>query len=626
MTEGDILKNINSPADLSALSSEELQGLTQEIRAELLRVVLKTGGHLASNLGVVELTVALLKNFDPPADKIIWDTSHQAYTYKLLTGRKDLFEKLRQDDGCCGFLSREESEYDCFGAGHAGTAISAAAGMAAARDSQGGEENIIAVIGDGALGSGIALEGLNNIIETTRNFTVVLNDNKMSIAPNVGAIAQHLNRLISGEFYNRMKAKAGDTFDRIPLIGNELKRRVKQVEEAAKGMLVPGLLFEELGLRYIGPLDGHNLEELVETFNNIKRLNEPLLVHVLTEKGHGYHAAEKAPEKYHGVSKPNSVDKNHGNKPSETDPTSTFSNACGKVVESLMKKDERTIAITAGMCKGTGLENVRTCFPERHRDVGIAEEHAVVSAAGMAAAGQRPIVFLYATFMQRAMDYVFHDVCLQNLPVIFCLDRAGVVDDGPTHHGIHDLAFWQAVPNLEVFQPADRLELDMMIRKAFESQRPTIIRYPKGDAAEIETNSKVPFEWGKAGVLKEGKDIALWCNGRETVTGIKVADILQSSGLEATVVNARSLRPFDSELLLEHAQKMPIATIENHVANGGLGSIAKEIAVAGSHSKIFTYAWPTEQNIPFGTENGLREKFGLTPEKIANNIREKLEL
>ena len=609
---------------MDTLSSEELLSLTEEIRAELLDVVLQTGGHLASNLGVVELTVALLKNFDPPTDKIIWDTSHQAYTYKLLTGRRDFFRTLRQDDGCCGFLSRDESNYDCFGAGHAGTAISAAAGMAAARDLHGGEENILAVIGDGALGSGIALEGLNNIIETTQNFTVVLNDNKMSIAPNVGAIAQHLNRLISGEFYNRMKSKAGDTFERIPFIGNELKRRVKQVEEAAKGMLVPGLLFEELGLRYIGPLDGHNLEELVETFNNIKRLNEPLLVHVLTEKGHGYPAAEEAPEKYHGVSKPKPASDNKVSEESAYKPAPTFSSACGNVVENLMKEDRRTIAITAGMCKGTGLENIRTSFPERYCDVGIAEEHAVVSGAGMAVSGQRPIVVLYATFMQRAMDYVFHDVCLQNLPVIFCLDRAGVVDDGPTHHGIHDLAFWQAVPNLDVLQPADEVELDLMIREAYKSQRPTIIRYPKGSASEIKENTAVAFERGKAGVLRNGKDIAIWCNGRETVTGLRAAELLQASGIEAAVVNTRFLRPFDNELLLEHAEKMPVATIENHVANGGLGSIVKEYAVTGNHSRIFTYAWPTEKCIPYGTENGLREKFGLTPEKIANSIREKL--
>jgi len=626
-----LLDKIKTPADIRSISPDELPELTREIRAELLHVVLNTGGHLASNLGAVELTVALLRVFDPSSDKMIWDTSHQGYTYKLLTGRRKLFQNLRQDNGCNGFLNREESKYDYFGAGHAGTAISAAAGMAVARDQQEGDENIIAIVGDGALGTGVALEGLNNIIETTENFIVVLNDNKMSIAPNVGAIAQHLNRIISGEFYNRLKTKAGDTVERIPFIGNNLKRRVKQVEEAAKGMLVPGLLFEELGLRYIGPLNGHDVDELCDTFENVKRLNQPLLVHVLTEKGHGYPAAEKAPESYHGVSK-SSVCNNKFVEPQQTDKSEgkgekklRFSEASGRTIEKLMQRNERIVAITAGMCKGTGLTNIRDRFPGRYYDVGIAEEHAVVSAAGMAAAGERPVVAIYATFIQRAMDYVFHDVCLQNLPVIFCLDRAGIVPDGPTHHGIHDLAFWQTVPNLSVLQPTDGLELDSMMRMAFERKVPVIIRYPKGDATEIEENRAIQFEWGKSAVLKQGSDIAFWCSGREVLTGLNTAKQLNQNGIDAAVINARSLRPFDDELLKQYARKMPIATIENHVAYGGLGSIVKEALTNSEKKDIFTYAWPADKVVPFGTEQGIRTKFGLTPEQIAKDIKNGLE-
>lgn len=395
VTERALLENISGPGDVADFTVAELKQLSDELRAELLDVVLSTGGHLASNLGTVELTIALLHAFRPPEDKLVWDTGHQAYSYKLLTGRQDLFKELRKDDGCCGFLSRTESEYDCFGAGHAGTAISAAVGMAAGRDRQGGDEKVVAIVGDGALGTGVALEGLNQIIENTDDLIVVLNDNKMSIAPNVGAIAQHLNRIISGEFYNRLKAKAGVTVERIPLIGNQLKRRVKQVEEAAKGMLVPGLLFEELGLRYIGPIDGHDLEELTETFQNVRNLHQPLVVHVLTEKGHGYSAAEEAPEKYHGVSK--TVNLKDGVPPAEEatdagkaeekeehagfensggDSDANFSAVVGDTLEKMMRENENILAMTAGMCKGTGLENIREGYPQRYFDVGIAEEHA----------------------------------------------------------------------------------------------------------------------------------------------------------------------------------------------------------------------------------------------------------
>ncbi|MFW6414188.1 MAG: 1-deoxy-D-xylulose-5-phosphate synthase [Verrucomicrobiota bacterium] len=638
MNKRPLLDSIAGSEDVQSLTLAELEQLSEEVRAELLEVVLNNGGHLASNLGTVELTISLLHAFTPPADKLVWDTGHQSYTYKLLTGRRKLFQQLRKDDGCCGFLSRAESEYDCFGAGHAGTAISAAVGMAFARDQRQGDEKVVAIVGDGALGTGVALEGLNQIIENTDDLVVVLNDNKMSIAPNVGAIAQHLNRIISGEFYNRLKAKAGDTVERIPFIGNQLKRRVKQVEEVAKGMLVPGLLFEELGLRYIGPINGHDLEELTETFNNIRNLKQPLLIHVLTEKGHGYPAAEEAPEKYHGVSKApeketllqgNDEENDRREREEEAgcqkdnlakQENPSFSVISGTIIEKMMEEDDKIIAITAGMCKGTGLENVRGRYSQRYLDVGIAEEHAVVSAAGIAAEGYKPIVSIYATFIQRAMDYVFHDVCLQQLPVVFCLDRAGVVNDGPTHHGIHDLAFWRSVPYLSVLQPADSEELTTMMNSAVSRATPVIIRYPKGDAAMLPENQQAAFAWGRAAVLVEGTDVALWCSGREVKTGLETAAILKKEGVNTAVINARFLRPFDEELLFRFAADMPIAVVENHVDIGGLGSIVRETLADKQNNGIYVYAWPGNVPIPYGTEAGLRKKFGLTADAIADNL------
>ncbi|MFO7821671.1 MAG: 1-deoxy-D-xylulose-5-phosphate synthase [Lentisphaeria bacterium] len=623
MKSRPVLDNISKPADLQALTHQELATLAQEIREELQDVVFANGGHLASNLGVVELTIALLRVFDLPTDKIVWDTGHQGYVYKLLTGRRELFQSLRQDDGCCGFLHREENPYDFFGAGHAGTAISAAAGMAAERDQRNGSERVMAVIGDGALASGIALEGLNNIIEATQDFILVLNDNKMSIAPNVGALSRNLNRIISTHSYNRFKGMAHRAIERIPAFGKPLLSSIHQVEEAAKNMLVPGALFEELGLRYIGPLDGHDIPTLLETLGNLKDLRQPLLLHVLTEKGHGNPDAVQSPEAYHGVSKPACAPAKAAEETGEptTAAALTFSEAAGRYLEELMQADKRTVAITAGMCKGTGLGNIRSGFSKRFFDVGIAEEHAVVFAAGLAASGMRPVVAVYATFMQRAMDYVFHDVCLQNLPVVFMCDRAGIVADGPTHHGIHDLSFWRSVPNLAVLQPCDQAELKLMLDAAVAQGMPAVIRYAKSEAGNLTVQTD-GLEWGRGVVVREGRDLAIWCLGRELERGQEVAELLAEKGIQACLVNPRFVEPFDRELLCRLAADMPLVTIEDHVGYGGLASVVRDTMVEEQLSApLMSLAWPNEP-IPWGTVEGIRAKYGMTSATMADRIME----
>ncbi|MCF7854114.1 MAG: 1-deoxy-D-xylulose-5-phosphate synthase [Candidatus Pacebacteria bacterium] len=615
-----LLDTIKRPHDIKAMAHADLPKLAEEIRGELIDVISSTGGHLASNLGVVELTIALMRAFDVPNDKIVWDTGHQGYVYKLLTGRRQLFQSLRQDNGCCGFLHRGESDYDMFGAGHAGTAISAALGFAVARDRSQGNEHVVAVVGDGAMGCGISLEGLNSICEATKDFVLVINDNKMSIAPNVGALSHYLNRLISGEHYNKLKDLAAETVGRIPRFGSRLRNSVRRVEEAAKGILVPGGIFEELGLRYIGPLNGHDLDELTETFHNIRKLRQPLVVHVLTEKGHGYPHAENEPETFHGLSQFNPESGQPLGKQSQDQRGKvSFSETLGTSLATCMENDPRVIAITAGMCKGTGLQTIRHDYPDRFFDVGIAEEHAVVFAAGLAAAGLRPVVAIYATFMHRALDYVFHDVCLQDLPVVFCLDRAGIVADGPTHHGIHDLPLWHHLPNLSVMQPADGEELQHMLELGLQQQSPCIIRYPKGDASALEDISPQPLQWGKADVIRDGTDVALWCLGREAIRGLQIADDLKEAGISSAVVNVRFTKPLDVDLLQKQARDMPIVTLEDHTVPGGLASVVTSALTGISEARLLTKGWP-ETVVPWGTDTGIRKTFGLGREDLCAAI------
>ena len=611
-----LLDSIQSPADLRTLSDAQLELLCGEIRSELLRIIAVRGGHLASNLGMVEVTVAMLAVFNPPADKILFDVGHQSYTYKLLTGRRQLMEHLRQDDGCSGFQLRDESPCDAFGAGHAGTAVSAALGMAAARDRQGGRERIIAIVGDGALGCGSTLEGLNSVVETSRDFLVIVNDNKMSIAPNVGALGRHLNKVISHHSYYRARNRFRDLVEAIPFIGPKLRRGLGSLYLAIKNlMLPPGRIFQEMGFRYLGPIDGHNLKELLRTFRNIRDVRDtPLLLHVLTHKGMGYAPAEKNPETFHGVG---CFDLSAGTIPPGKE--SSFSNAFGASLDELLENTPEAVVITAGTCSGTGLLKVREKFPQRYFDVGIAEEHAVIFAAGLAANGMIPVVAIYATFMQRAMDYVFHDVCLQKLPVVFCLDRAGVVDDGPTHHGIHELAFWRAVPNLAVLQPADANELNGMLKLTVSRRQPAVIRYPKGDAAALPVSERQPLAWGRAEILLQGTDVAIWACGRETATALQIAGQLADHGIKAMVVNPRFLIPFDQALLRIQAAAMPVVTLENHVLAGGLADIAREALQGVPNVRLLCRGWPVDL-VPFGTEPQQRQQYRLTTETLTEDI------
>ncbi len=623
MKPRSVLDRINRPADLRSLNDDELRDLAAEVRDELLEVVSKRGGHLASNLGVVELTIALLRTFSDDSDRIVWDTGHQGYVHKLLTGRRELFQNLRQNEGCCGFLHRDESAFDVFGAGHAGTAISAATGLAVARDASGAKHRIVAVVGDGALGCGVSLEGLNNIIEETDDLILVINDNRMSISPNVGALSRYLTRLISSQSYNQLRSGAGRMLDKLPIIGRPLRRLIHRMTESAKGVIVPGLIFEELGLRYIGPIDGHDLKQLTNTLERVARLprKKPLALHVITQKGAGYKPAEDNPSFYHGLP---AFDRNA---PAPTAPEKmrnghdTFSGKLGKSVCRVFEKHQATVAITAGMCEGTGLHEVRSSYPKRFIDVGIAEEHAVVLAAGMAAGGLQPIVAIYATFMQRALDYVFHDVCLQNLPVVFCLDRAGVVADGPTHHGIHDLGFWQTVPNLTVMQPMDGDELEAMLEWAVNAKKPCVIRYPRSKATTIQADKETTtVEEARACLMRDGTDVALFCLGREVATGLEVADKLQEQNVSAAVVNVRFVQPLDTGMLKQYAARMPVATIEDHCIDGGLGTRVAALLTGTPEVKLMRFGWPTDQVIPFGTVNGLRKQFKLDPESIAKQI------
>ena len=611
-----ILDNISSPEDLKALAPRQLTALCSELRETIIDTVSKNGGHLAPNLGVVELTVALHSVFNMPEDKIVWDVGLQSYVHKLLTGRRDRFHSIRTDNGLSGFTLREESEFDCFSSGHAGTAISAAMGFAAARDARNGSEHVIAVVGDGSLICGLSLEALNNVRSSCRNLIIIVNDNKMSISKSVGAIPNYLNRIITGRSYNHFKAFAKMAVQRMPS-GSDIIGGIQKLEEATKSLFVPGVFFEEMGLRYVGPINGHKLPELIETFNRVKDFNRPVIVHVITEKGAGCEYAKEAPEKFHGVSSFNP----HTGHSEHASSGINFSAAFGASMIELAEKDPEVVAITAAMRSGTGLLKFSEQFPDRFFDVGIAEEHGLTFAGGLAAGGMRPVVALYATFLQRGLDCVFHDICLQNLPVIICADRAGIVEDGPTHHGIYDESFLLSMPRLSVLAPKNETELKAMLFAAYEQKTPVAIRYPRG-ASKINDLPVPALEWGKAEVVRDGSDLAIWAVGREVRTALEAAGIL---GCSCRIVNTRFLKPFDKELFLSDAAKMPIFTIEDNLEGAGLDSIADKLLINAGHHGVHHFAWPADKIIPHGTQSCLREKFGMTPKAIACKIRMILE-
>ena len=619
-----LLEQINSPTDLKQLSLKELEQLAQEIRTTIIETVSKTGGHLAPSLGVVELTLALHYVFNAPRDKIIWDVGHQAYAHKLITGRRDLFSTLRQFGGLSGFPRREESPYDAFGAGHPSTSISAALGMAIARDLKGEGNKVIAVIGDGAMTGGLALEALNHAGELDKDLIVVLNDNKMSISPNVGALSRFLSRKLTSRTFRRFKKEVERFLSSLPG-GENLIQLAKRSEDSFMALFTPGMLFLSLRFDYIGPIDGHNLEKLIETFKHIKELDVPVLVHVLTVKGKGYKPAEKDPTTFHGVGKFNLQETgSHQSLIVDRQPP-TYTQVFAETLLELAAADKRIVGITAAMPEGTGLVLMRERFPERFFDVGIAEEHAVTLAAGMAAEGLRPVVAIYSTFLQRAYDQIIHDVCLQRLPVVFALDRAGIVgEDGPTHHGTFDLSFLRIIPNMVVMAPKDENELRHMLKTALEYEGPIAIRYPRGRALGVPLEKPLKtLPIGEAEVLIEGEDVLILSIGQLVAPTLEAVKHLQEVGFYPTLVNARFVKPLDKTLLQKMVPRHKvIVTLEENVIAGGFGSaVAELLEVLNIHIPVIKIGLP-DQFIEHGAQSFLRKRYGLNTESIYSIIKQ----
>jgi len=607
---GALLESIHSPADLKRMNFTKMAQLAEEIRAFLIQTLSKTGGHLGPNLGVVELTLALHTVFNTPEDKLLFDVSHQAYIHKILTGRLDRFSTIRQPGGLNGFMLRTESEHDCFGAGHAGTALSAGLGMAVARDLAGGTENVIAVAGDAAFTNGISFEALNNIAEQTKRMIIVLNDNEWSIDRNVGAIARYFHKIVTNEHYQHLHESAKRIVQKIG--GKTAVTLARRAEEAAKSMLWPSIMFEEFGLEYFGPIDGHNLPLLVETFKFLKGMDRPVLLHVLTQKGRGYQPALDGQKKFHGLGP---YDPDTGmTKPAGLP---TYSEVFANTLVDLANKNEKIVAITAAMPNGTALDLFRPHHPKRYFDVGIAEEHAVVFAAGMATRGYRPVCAIYSTFLQRAFDPIVHDVCLQKLPVTFCMDRAGLSgDDGPTHHGLFDIAYLRGIPEIVLMAPKDEDELADMMTTAVQLPGPSAIRYPRGAVAGV-TRKAEPrvLEVGKAEVLEDGSDVAILGLGNMTALARELGLRLEREGYSAAVINPRFIKPIDRAMLEAYSRRVAaFVTLEDHVKMGGFGSAVMEaLEELGSNVPVVRIGWP-DQFIEHGKVDDLRAKYGLTVE------------
>ena len=569
------LASIASPADLQQLEIEQLPGLAAEIRQFLLETVSETGGHLGSNLGAVELTLALHYCFNTPKDKIIWDVGHQAYTHKILTGRRDRFHTQRQYKGISGFPKRSESIHDAFGVGHASTSISAGLGMAVAADLDHDPSRVIAVIGDGSMTGGIAFEGLNQSGHLKKNLIVVMNDNEMSISKNVGAFSAFISRKLNNRHYRDLKKEMKELFSNIPSFGKDILKFARRAENSLKGFLTPGALFEALGFDYIGPIDGHDLPNLIEVFRSAREIEGPLLIHVMTTKGKGYLPAETKPDKFHGVSSFNLDTGTAQKKPSAASYTDYF----GRTLCELAQSNDKIVAITAAMPDGTGLTPFAERFPTRFFDVGIAEQHAVCFAAGLAANGYRPVVAIYSSFMQRAYDQVFHDVCLQNLPVTIAMDRGGLVgDDGPTHHGVFDYSFIRHLPGIVCMAPKDEAELRDMLATALTHPGPVALRYPRGAGQGVPCNAApTPLPIGVSERLREGNDLTIIAIGHPVAAALLAAETVSGLGISCGVINARFVKPLDSQMILAAAAHGPIITVEENVLQGGFGSAVLEL-------------------------------------------------
>ncbi|MCG3199697.1 MAG: 1-deoxy-D-xylulose-5-phosphate synthase [Candidatus Omnitrophica bacterium] len=573
---GTLLQTLNLPEDIAGLEREQLLALAEEVREKIVDSVSVTGGHLSSNLGTVELAVALHRVFHSPTDRLVWDVGHQAYPHKILTGRAHRFDTLRQTDGLSGFLSIFESEHDVFGAGHAGTACSAALGAALARDLLHENRRVVAIVGDGGLTAGMAFEALNHAGQLGRDFLVILNDNSWSISKNVGAMADYLNRIITGQFYNRAKADLESLIGSLPSVGGSMVKMMHAAEEHLKGMIVPGTWFEELGFRYFGPVDGHDLLKLVDTLESIKKLQGPIFLHCITKKGKGYSPAEEAPLKWHGATP---FDKVVG-KPHKKSPEIAYTDVFAETLVSEAREDDRVCAITAAMATGTGLVKFAEEFPERFFDAGIAEQHAVTVAAGMARGGLKPVVAIYSTFLQRAFDQIVHDVALQNLPVVFAVDRAGLVGaDGATHQGVFDMTYLRMIPNMTVLCPSNEAELAGMLKTALAHGGPIAVRYPRvaitGEHEDWLETPPAPI--GQAAILREGSGVALLAVGTMVGEALGAAERLMANGLMPWVIDMRSVKPLDRSLLRRLAElKTDIVTLEEHVLAGGFGAAVME--------------------------------------------------
>lgn len=615
----NLLETIQSPADVKKLTIPQLTSLAEEIRERLIVGVAKTGGHIGPNLGVVELTLAMHYVFETPKDSFVFDVSHQAYVHKLLTGREKLFHTIRQPAGLNGFMLRTESEHDCYGAGHAGTALSAALGMAVARDMSGGSEHIVALAGDAAFTNGISFEALNNIAAQTRRMIIVLNDNAWSIDKNVGAIAEYFHKVVTHPTVSSLHDRAAGLLEKY---GGKTARHVaRKAEEAAKGLIGPGMLFEEFGLSYFGPLDGHNLPLLIETFKFLKTQNKPVILHAITQKGRGFQPALEKQKKFHGL----------GPYDAETGETKsagqkTYSEIFAETLTKLADNNEKVVAITAAMPNGTALDLFRPRHPKRYFDVGIAEEHAVIFAAGMATKGYKPFCAIYSTFLQRAFDPIVHDVCLQNLPVVFCMDRGGLSgDDGPTHHGLFDISYLRGIPNIVHMVPKDEDELADMMYTAMLHEGPSAIRYPRGTGPNAKLKEHpVALEIGKAEIIRDpGRtDVAIFGLGAMLPEAVRLAEMLEQEGFSAAVINPRFAKPIDRDCVAEFGGKARLLiTLEDHVLAGGFGSAVMEtLNELETQVPVVRVGWP-DQFIEHGKVDALRIKYGVTAEAALEKAR-----
>ncbi|MDA8421757.1 MAG: 1-deoxy-D-xylulose-5-phosphate synthase [Nitrospiraceae bacterium] len=621
-----ILDKVNSADDLRTLPQDELPTLAEEVRQEIIDVVSKTGGHLAPSLGVVDLTIALHYAFDTPKDRIVWDVGHQAYAHKILTGRRALFPTLRQHGGISGFPKRDESPCDHFDVGHASTSISAALGMAAARDIKGEDYRVIAVIGDGSISAGLAFEGMNQPGHLKKNLVVILNDNEMSISPNVGALSSYLSRMLTGHFYTRLRKETKNFLQGIPRVGESMFNLAKKAEDSIKGLMVPGMLFEDLGFQYIGPIDGHNIAHLLETFSNIRKFTWPVLVHVITKKGKGCEFAECKPSQYHGTPP---FDPKTGKAVAKKQSILSYTEVFGQTMIKLAEENEKLVAISAAMSEGTGLDKFAELYPDRFFDVGIAESHGITFACGLAVEGLHPVAAIYSTFTQRAYDQVVHDLCLQNLPVTLALDRAGLVgEDGPTHHGVFDMAYLRHVPNIVVMAPKDENEFQHMIKTAVLHPGPTAIRYPRGVGCGVPMDQELQtLPIGKAALIKDGTEAAIIAIGNMVCPSIEAAKRLADEGISVAVVNARFVKPLDEELIIALAKRTGrVITVEEHTVLGGFGSAVLECLDARGVTGIKTHRIGLPDSyIEHGAQKILRQKYGLDTDGVYRSVREFVE-